>query len=114
MRAIKIDVVKKEVYDVEIDSSIKSIYGHLGVECFCQVGKRFPNGDMLLVDDNGLIIDSPIGAFEIGQYPQVLSGHGLFIGTDGIGETANAQSDLEFIKTIVRFSETSKIARAEN
>lgn len=107
MKAIKIDVIKKDVYEVEITTNINSIYKHMECECFCQVGRRMPNGDILLVDDNGLLHDKPIGAFEFGTYPQALSGHGIMIGTDSAGETVNTKSTLEYVKANVRFVSTS-------
>lgn len=113
MRAIKIDVTKKEIYEVEITDDIKTIYKHLGCDCFCQVGRGLKSGDMLLVDDNGLLHEKPIGAFTFGTYPQPLSGHGIFIGTDEAGETIDAQSDIEFIRTQVRFTDVKNLPEPE-
>lgn len=113
MRAIKIDVTKKEIYDVEITASIKTIYKHLECEYFCQVGRRLKTGDMLLVDDNGLLHEKPIGAFTFGTYPQTLSGHGIFIGTDSAGETIDAQSDIEFIRSQVKFVDVKNLPQPE-
>lgn len=103
MKAIKIDVIKKEVYEVEITSNIETFYKHLECDCFCQVGRRLPNGDMLLVDDNGLLISKPVGVFEFGTYPQALSGHGLMVGTSRSGETIPCKSTIEYVKSVVRF-----------
>lgn len=103
MKAIKIDVVKKEVYEVEITSDIKTFYKHLECGCFCQVGRRLPNGDMLLVDDNGLLKDTHLGWFTFGTYPQPLTGHGLMVGTSRSGETVPCKSTLEYVKSAVRF-----------
>lgn len=104
MKAIKIDVIKKEVYEVEITADIRTFYKHLECDCFCQVGKRLPNGDMLLVDDNGLLIEEPLGVFEFGTYPQPLSGHGLMVGTSQSGETIPVKSTIEYVKSAVRFT----------
>jgi hypothetical protein len=111
MRAIKIDVLKQDVYEVEITSNIETIYKHIECECFCQVGRRMPNGDILLVDDNGLLLDNPIGAFDFGSYPQTLSGHGILIGTDAAGETQSAQSKIDWVKAQARFVPTSKLGK---
>jgi hypothetical protein len=111
MKAIKIDVLKKEVYEVEITSNIDTIYKHLECNCFCQVGRRMPNGDILLVDDNGLIIDNPIGAFNFGAYPQSLSGHGILIGTDSAGETVDVTSKIDYVKSQVRFVNVSNLGQ---
>lgn len=112
MKAFKIDVVKKDVYQVEITSDIKSIYKHLECDCFAQVGRRMPNGDILLVDDNGLLNPS-IGSFEIGTYPNSLSGHGILIGTDEAGETVDVKTSIDWLSRSVRFDNISPLPKPE-
>lgn len=112
MKALKIDVVKKDVYEVEITRDINSIYKHLECECFAQVGRRMQNGDILLVDDNGLLNPS-IGSFKIGAYPNSLSGHGILIGTDEVGETVDASSTIESLRNIVRFEDVAPLPKPE-
>lgn len=112
MKALKIDVIKKEVYEVEITTSIDTIYKHLECDCFAQVGRRMPNGDILLVDDNGLLNPS-IGAFEIGTYPNALSGHGVLIGTDSAGETVDVKSDINYFRQLVRFVSADRLPEPE-
>jgi hypothetical protein len=109
MRAIKIDVEKKEVYEVDLNGTseraiCKSIYEHLDVECFCQA-LRLPANDILVVDDNGLIRnpETVAGFFLIDGQPQVLVGHGVIYGVGAAGETRDAQSKLDFIKKHVEF-----------
>ncbi len=113
MKAIKIDVIKKEVYEVEIDDSIDSIYKHLECEIFEQVGPFLPNGDAVLVDEEGLLKDEPIGAFKMGTYPAVLSGHGLIHGLNhNTGETSSAKSLVEFIRSQVKFVGVDQLPEA--
>jgi hypothetical protein len=106
MRAIKIDVIKKDVYEVEITPDIKTFYKHLECDCFCQVGRRMKNNDILIVDDEGLL-KSAIGAFKFDTYFQPLSGHGLIYGTSGSGETIPAKSSIDDIKSKVTFMGTN-------
>lgn len=105
MRAIKIDVIKREVYEVELEDSLEAIYHHLECSCFCQVGTAFGEGDVLWVDDNGLLHE-PLGAFVIGWYPQALSGHGLVVGLGAEGTTVDANTALGMIKAMVTFVDT--------
>lgn len=102
MKAIKIDVVKKDVYEVEVTTDIATFYKHLECDDFNQVGRRLPNGDCLIVDGEGLL-KKPIGAFQFGTYPNSLSGHGLLFGTDSEGETVGVKSTLDYVKRAVRF-----------
>ncbi len=108
MRAIKIDVVKKDVYEVDVNNSLEAIYQQLECDCFTTVAINFRNSDSLLVDDEGLLHE-PLGAFIIGTYPQPLSGHGLIQGVGEEGETIPAKSKLDYIKSIVVFVDPSKL-----
>ena len=104
--AIKIDVVKQEVYPVQISTkSIDDIYTQLACDIFtCPM--TFDNNDTLFVDDEGLFIDPSalLGAFYIDGYPsQPLFGHGLIVGIDDEGETDEVLSTVEEIKKKVTF-----------
>ena len=85
IKAIKIDVVKKEVYEVELPESIdslKPIYDLLECSMVEVVHvDGFPDGNIIYIDEEGLLRDEPLGAFKIPGFNQVLSGHGLIVGT---------------------------------
>jgi hypothetical protein len=102
MKAIKIDVVKKEVYEVEISSDIKTMHKQLECSCFAAAG-HLKNKDMLLVDDEGLLVEKPLGFFIISGYPNLLSGHGLVVGVSRSGATVPAKSTADGIKQMVEF-----------
>lgn len=105
MRAIKIDVIKHEVYNVDIQMGIDDIYKQLECETFT-VPYAHANGDGLYVDDESLVKGPEflIGGFAYKEYPhQPLFGHGLLIGVDEDGNSKDAQSDLEKIKKNVVF-----------
>jgi hypothetical protein len=56
-----------------------------------------------ILDDEGLLREEPIGAFTIGNYPQVLSGNGLIIGNDDRGASQDCKATLEEVKKAVKF-----------
>lgn len=103
MKAIKIDVEKREVYSVEIitqnGSELHSIHDLLGCDCFCSalaIGKS----DLLYVDDNGLFRtpQQVNGAFLITGQSNPLIGHGLVAGHDSEGESQDVTVTVEQLK----------------
>lgn len=104
MRAIKIDVKQQKVYVVKYTPTLECMNEllELNDRPFTSVYTR-QNGDVLFVDDEGLLIKDPIGAFGCLEYPQVLSGHGLFIGMDFEGKEKSCVSSVEEIQELIRF-----------
>lgn len=106
MKAIKIDVIAKEVKEIELEPGIKNIYRELDCDLFTVI---YPmgllEGDCIYIDDEGLLRQPPLGAFYIKGFPQVLSGHGLVIGTDDEGDSISASTPLQQIKALVRFED---------
>lgn len=107
MKAIKIDVVKKTVEDIEISGDLISMYKAL--ECDCVTSVRITDDEILWVDDDGLLHDNPIGAFLFENYPQVLSGHGLILGVTGSGENRSTKLKSESIKELIRFEDVKNL-----
>lgn len=104
MQAIKIDAVNQQIYPIDIDGSLESIYEQLDCELFtCPV--VLDNLDTLYIDDEGLLIDDDQykGAFYFKNFSQPLFGHGLIIGTTEEGENANVLSDIKSIEKKVKF-----------
>ena len=86
MIAIKIDVVKKEIYEINLKPGIKAMYEALEIDTpFTRI--KLSEIESLWIDDEGLIRKDPIGAFSIDGYDQVLSGHGLIMGIGPDGES---------------------------
>lgn len=104
MKAIKIDVVKKEIYEVTIDhkNELKSIYNHLEADMFENALNIQPQNDFVYVDEEGLL-KAPIGWFMIKGQSQLLSGHGLVVGCGRDGESRDVGSTVEEIRNIVVF-----------
>ena len=106
MNVIKIDVVKKEIYEIEMTTDFKEIYKHLDCDLFtCISSKTIAPGDTIYIDDEGLLREDPIGAFSIRGVSQVLSGHGLIIGSDDQGDSISCITPLDVIKQLVRFED---------
>lgn len=108
MKAIKIDVAEKEVYEVDLEarngSQLDSIYTLIEAQPFC-VGVKLWTGDYVYVDDNGLLRDQRKvpGYFTIEGQSQTLVGHGLVCGVDPQGESQDVVSTVEEIRRKVTF-----------
>ncbi len=104
MKAIKIDVIKKEVYEVELtQGSLEDIYKELTCRVF-SMPYEHSNKDGLYVDDEGLLTDELIGGFAYRHFPhQPLFGHGLIVGCDEAGESDDVKTTVEEVKKDVVF-----------
>lgn len=104
MKAIKIDVVKKQVYYIDMDEGIESLHKELECETFT-VPYILENDDALYVDDEGLLVtpDALKGAFAIKGSNQPYFGHGILEGTNDNGESIDVKSSLEEIQEKVVF-----------
>ncbi len=104
MKAIKIDVKNKSVYWVDInkEDDLKSIYEHLECSTFDIV--PIGNGMDMYVDDEGLLLNEPIGAFKF-KYSdmQAFSGHGLIMGCNEDGESIPPPITVKAIETVIEF-----------
>jgi len=101
MKGYKIDVINKEITEVELSSDYRDIYKVIDCECFA-CPHIMENEDTLYCDDEGLL--KPIeGFFLLEGYPQPLAGHGLILGCNEEGESIDAKSSLESIKSRVKF-----------
>lgn len=109
MRAILINPWFKEVKEVQIGSDFseitKQLCNPLGpkVEIFC-LGHMFGNGDILYVDDEGLL-KSGMRLFDIGRPDGfMIAGNGLILGSTSDGDSQDAQSSLVDIQLFVKWS----------
>lgn len=109
MKAIKIDVEKKEIYYVDVETKggtqVTSIHEHLGCDCFCLGLTIQPQGDHLYVDDEGLLkkFEDVKGVFMIDGQPQPLAGNGLIMGCDEEGESQDVQVTIADIFPHIQF-----------
>ena len=107
MRAIKIDVRRKEVYEIDIEPGLDAMYTALECDMVEAVtiardfySRSFGGRETLWVDEEGLLHD-PIGAFELNG--RAFSGHGLILRTTEEGESTGTKIALENIQQYTRF-----------
>lgn len=108
MKAILIDSFTQEVKQVEYNGDFNQINQLIGSECFC-IGSYFENGDVVFVDDEGLLKD-PTHFFVTSTYPNPLAGRGLVVGTGKQGESKGCESTVEEIKKSIRFEDINTVA----
>ena len=100
MKAILIDARTGRISDVNYDGSLDQMYKLLDVKLVTTV--RMRNGDILFVDDEGLINGTPV-FFRVPDYPEWLAGNGLIVGDDGFGESCDCKSESLLVAMETRF-----------
>jgi hypothetical protein len=119
MKCIKIDVVSKTVYEIEIEGGLQSMYDALGLECeMIEKGFYLPivsavestsRIDTCFVDEESLIKgdDYIKGAFAFQAAKDNVYGpyfnNGLIIGCDEDGESVSHRQIFNTIKDQVQF-----------
>lgn len=109
IKAILIDSENKEVREIELNyqngSYIEDIYKALKCQCITSACSEVFNGiaHALFVDDEGLLLDNPIGAFYISMHPnpyrsQTFSGNGIIVSIDNEGESCSHFLDIDGFK----------------
>jgi hypothetical protein len=111
MKAIFINTKESTVTEVDIKGDLTSWYELIGCDTV-EIAVRMDNGDMILVDEEGLW-KSPTQYFtyelpEYTNYP--FAGNGLVIGSNG-EDTTDAKSTLDEVKSKVRFQDKQSIIR---
>lgn len=95
-KAIKIDVINRSIYEVEITKE-KNIYHHIGNGCNtfeCPV--QFENGDAIYCDEEGLYHEIH-GCFVMEGWKHPIVGNAIILGTDNEGDSINHKTTLEEI-----------------
>jgi len=96
-RAIKIDAYERTVTEVQIsEEDYKEIPRAIGCDLFC-VGTYLPNGDALMVDDEGWLKEEVTKGFSLklkGDGKAVFAGNGLIVGSDDEGGTDDVKTEL--------------------
>jgi hypothetical protein len=81
MRALHIDAAARQVREVQLPdrgSQIKALHALVGG--YIEVAHRFPNGDVMFVDEEGLL-KGPEHFFDIGAH-QPFAGNGVIVGPE--------------------------------
>lgn len=92
IRAILIDTYNDRVSEVRLRPDLGDYYEHLKCDVITS-GLRFQNGDVLFVDDMGLL-KRPKHFFRLAGVDYDFAGNGLIVGTDDFGETIDAKTDV--------------------
>jgi hypothetical protein len=116
VKAIKIDVASRTIYEVEVASNgLQGMYDAIGNGCdMVQIGMTFAparnqrHGDSMWVDEEGLY--RPIkGGFKLGSMEQPFCGNALIFGNieseDGGQEFSDYTLPIEILKQHVSFLE---------
>lgn len=107
MRAIFIDVIKKEVSEVTIQPELASYYQTLN--CRSIDFYRIDAKNDLMVDDEGLLKQSSQAYFQWGEIG-FFAGSALVVGFDAeTGKTLSTRMSLEKVKKMVTFVESDEI-----
>ncbi len=111
MKAILLDAANGRITEASPKdwSEYKDLIGH-GCDLFT-VACYLPNGDALLIDDEGLLKN--IGhAIKVPWYPAPLMGNGLIVGTGPDGETADCKSEADMkLADAVEFGRVAKVIK---
>jgi len=107
MRAIKIDVESRSIYEIELKKGLQPIYDAIGNNCtMFEAPVRFLNGDALFCDEEiRFRPDDVKGGFCIIGYQndQHIINNGIIIGSDSEGESCDSDSTLEYLQERVKF-----------
>jgi len=105
MRAIRIDMKKKTVTEVELDSTdtLKALQEQVGG--LITTAHCLENGDDIYCDDEGLLKHQE-GFFRYERVSPPCVGNGIIVGHDGHGRTVAAKSTLEDIQKAIVFMDS--------
>lgn len=113
MRAYLIDTPNKQITEVDYNGDFHTIHELLGIECFTTVMFNTA-GDMVFVDDEGLINGNPDGWFVYLGYGQPLRGKGLVLGTDyNTGESVEPRMGIETLRNMISFPEDHEVGEID-
>jgi len=100
-KAIKIDVAKREVYEIEIEPGLDAMYEAIGCRAVDMV--RITQLDDLWIDDCGLLREPQPDKFKFLGHAQPLAGNGLICGYDDQGETVSTALTADTVQGWVRW-----------
>jgi hypothetical protein len=98
MKAYKIDVEKKDIFEIEI-KTITDIYEAIGNNCeIFSCPYEMKNGDTVYVDDEGLLQENVFGCFLLKGFDNPLVGNSVIINYDKTGEKQNVKTSIDNLK----------------
>lgn len=108
MKAIKIDVEQKKVYEIEITGTLESMYEAIKCTCVTHI-PIVPRREFMWLDDEGLLRKEPLGAFVFAGYPQVLSGNAIILGYQPGGNSLSTDLRVEDIEPKIKWVDVSEL-----
>jgi len=105
MRVIKIDVEKKEIYEVDYSGNFYDIYTLIGNGCSCFTCPIvYENEDGLMADDEILLRPNDIkGAFIYPDWHSPIANNAVIVGADEDGDPVDAKSSIEEIEKGIKW-----------
>jgi hypothetical protein len=105
IKGVFIDVVNKEIKEVEIENKLDAIYQLLGCELIesCYSITFNPANHVMFCDEEGLLKE-PIGAFKMFDY-QPISGNAIIFASDENGELQSHYLIIDKFKELIEFVE---------
>lgn len=103
MKAIKIDVEKRDIYQIELEEGLQPIYDAIGNGCECFSVPLTMFGDGFFCDEEILFRPDDVkGAFNVDGFGQLIN-NCIIIGSDEEGNDKDCVLEVEDVKKIVRF-----------
>lgn len=102
MKAYLIDTPKAEITEIEFDGDWRKIAAMISADIFTIVVLNV-QGDVVYVDDEGLINGNDDKWFAYPTYLQPLKGKGLILGTGNMGESVSPVESIEHYKSLIEF-----------
>jgi hypothetical protein len=108
-RAFKIDpkAMTVELIELRLGQDAGATHLHELIGDIACTGARFPNGDRVMVDDNGLA-KPELCAFKCRYHPDLHWGVGIVTHFDQAGETVPAKSSLDQVKDAITWRVVDK------
>jgi len=105
MKAIKINVEKKELEYVELTDDYKDIYNHIGNGCSnFEVPITFENEDTIFSDEEICLRENDIkGGFIMENWSYPLLNNGILLGCNLEGDSTDCKSTIEDLKDKIFF-----------
>jgi hypothetical protein len=101
MRVIKINAQDRTIVEADEEATLEQIQGYVGG--WIENGGVFENGDIIYVDEEGLL-KQPEHFFTLEGFPHVIrAGNSYVVGTNSEGKSIDAQSSLQWFKDTVVF-----------